>query len=162
MMIPVVGDLLDAMDGRFDPHHPQVDILRAAWLLATFDSWFAPRSVHAMRIDAASGNIAHLESGAEALHALDVDLALVTGDALIDRIAAAVGGDREYALAVDELAISWSVVHETRTRFSRCVDSDADARFGEACRDYEQVARTHRWRYANRSARLSVWDGVGM
>lgn len=140
MKVPAVGDLLEAMAGQFDPQHPQIDILRAAWLLATFDSWFGRRTVHAIRIDAASGNIAHLESGVDALRELDVDLALVICDALIDRIRDAVGGDREYALAVDELAICWSVVHESRTRFARCSDSDAEARFDEACRDYERVA----------------------
>lgn len=148
MTVPVVGDLLKAMAGRFDPQHPQADILRAAWLLATYDSWFAPRTVHAIRVDAATGDIAHLESGVEALHALNVDLALVNGDALVDRIAVAVGGNREYALAVDELAISWSVVHEARTWFDRCRDGDAVVRFDEACRDYEQVAQAHRLRSA--------------
>lgn len=101
MTIPVVR-LVGSHGGAVRSTAPAGRHLAYRMAFATYDSWFAPRTVHAIRVDAATGDIAHLESGVEALHALNVDLALVNGDALVDRIAVAVGGDREYALAVDE------------------------------------------------------------
>ncbi|WP_147288833.1 hypothetical protein [Nocardia mexicana] len=82
----------------------------------------------------------HVENGTEALAALDVDLANIVDDALLGRIAESVDGNREYALALSELALGWAAVADARIQFGQCCDAVAEERFAEAAADYVRIA----------------------
>ncbi|WP_280269729.1 hypothetical protein [Nocardia wallacei] len=138
--VPTLEELLAAMQGDYDPQHPRADILRAAWLLAQRPVWHRPGDALAVRIR--DGTVQHTETGTQALEALDVNLQLAVTDALIDRIAAAVGGRidsaaQEYAMAIHEVAHFRAGVIEAKVWFGECRDSEAVALFEKACRDYE-------------------------
>lgn len=139
-MLPTVDELLAAMQGHYDPQHPRADILRPAWLLAKFRDWFSPGSIAAVYPISPYGPGMHIETGTEAFAKLDVDLAVICDDALVDRIAEAVDDDKTYAMAVGQLAISWSVVADAQIQFGHCGDKEAENRLMEAVAEYEEAA----------------------
>ena len=139
LTIPSIEELLGAMQGRYDPSHPGVEILRAAWLLAIFDQWFVPRAVLAVHSVDSSESAPSIESGSEALASLALDLATVSNEALVDRITDAVGSE-EYAMAVDQLAANWAAVAKARIHFGSCRGTDDEERLAEAAAEYEAIA----------------------
>lgn len=113
-MIPTSRELIDAMDGQFDPADPDAQILRAAWLLCRLDDWVTPDKLINLRmIDDGYITTTSSETGDAALEELGIDVKRMVRIRLLSEVAEAYDDLKSIAPAIEQLADAYGAVRRT-------------------------------------------------
>ncbi|WP_280379466.1 hypothetical protein [Nocardia wallacei] len=144
--LPTLAELLAAMGGDFDPHHPAVTIMRASWLLAQVPTWYRGDSLAIVRTRP-DGTVTEIETASTALRALGIDVDLTVGKHLVEVLIAAAGGPdnpnaEQIAGAVERLAGCRAAVAAAPAA-GHAHDVLAEHDFTHACQVYDTLRTGH-------------------
>lgn len=134
---PTARQLLSAMSGHWDRTDPYIQVLRAAWVLTRLDLGLTSGASFNLQLSTCgTHSTIFRETGATVLQSLGLEGPDLTRQQLVKRIADEVGGDIEFAAAVNHLAACLRAFHQTMTSTEPAIDACLDA-IAEARRDYE-------------------------